>query len=233
LKKIRKYNHLLHISVIAILGWLGWAVSAHYSNFLSSPRLYYGVFPAFAVLASAGYEYLSDIEIPGIRIHIVVQALVLLTITISLISMAILVIQRNPGPIVFGYQSRDEYLFQRLGWFQAAMNEINSLPADSKTLFLWESRAFYCENACSPDVVIDRWWYLSRSIGDPDEIADLMKQDDVTHVLVYETGKEFIKNQDNLFEDQDWSLLDRFTEDNLTKVSEIGGTYSVYSLNLD
>jgi hypothetical protein len=147
--------------------------------------------------------------------------------------MAFLVIQRNPVPIVFGFQSRDDYLFQRLGWFQAAMKEINSLPTTSKTLFLWESRAYYCENACSPDVVIDRWWYLSRSLGDHEQIADWMKQEEVTHVLIYDTGKKFIQSQENLFEDKDWLLLDRFTEKKLTKVSEIGGTYSLYSLGSD
>jgi hypothetical protein len=233
LKKARKYNHLYNISIIALLGWLGWAIGTHFSNFLSSPRLYYGFFPAFAVLASAGFLYISDIEIPRVRIHIVIQALVLLTIALSLISMAFLVIQRNPVPIVFGFQSRDDYLFQRLGWFQAAMKEINSLPTTSKTLFLWESRAYYCENACSPDVVIDRWWYLSRSLGDHDQIADWMKQEEVTHVLIYDTGKKFIQSQENLFEDKDWLLLDRFTEKKLTKVSEIGGTYSLYSLGSD
>jgi hypothetical protein len=233
LKKRRKYYHLLNIGVIAILGWLGWAVSAHYSGYLSSPRLYYGFFPAFAVLASAGYEKLSEIQIPKIRIHIVVQALVILTIVLSLTSMAILVIRRNPVPVVFGEQNRDEYLFQRLGWFQTAMNEINSLPVDSKILFLWESRAYYCENSCSPDVVIDRWWYLSRSIGDTDKIADSMKQDGVTHILVYDAGLEFVRSQENLFVDRDWSLLDRFTSENLTKVGEFGETYSLYSLNSD
>jgi hypothetical protein len=113
------------------------------------------------------------------------------------------------------------------------MNAVNALPVNSRVAFLWESRAFYCEVVCSPDVVIDRWWYLSRTVGDVEGISRLLNEDGLTHVLVFKTGIDFIKNQNNLFLDEDWLLLDQFMQSELTKVEDIGEDYSLYSLNAE
>jgi hypothetical protein len=154
-----------------------------------------------------------------------------MSITLSLVSMTFSFIEKNPLPVLSGFQSRDDFLFQRLGWFVPAMNAINSLPSNSRVAFLWESRAYYCEVACSPDVVIDRWWYLSRTEGSVEGIARLLKEDGITHILVFKTGVDFIKRQNNLFRDQDWLLLDQFMRNEINKLEDFGEGYSLYSLN--
>ncbi len=188
------------------------------------------MFPAFVVIACAGFEYLSDIEIPGLRVNVVVSALVLLTIVLSLISVTFQFVERNTLKVILGTQSRDEYLFQNLGWFAPAMNVVNTLPSSAKVAFLWESRAYYCEIDCSPDVIIDRWWYLSRKVGDSLEIAELLRQDGITHILIHETGVEFVRNQSNQFNDADWQLLDEFISNELHLLEDIGNAYTLYTL---
>ena len=227
----RSREDLFRLIVIAVFGWFYWATGSHLSHFLSSSRLYYGIFPALAVLGCAGIESLKGIKIPRIRIEVVVLALIFLSISSSLVSIAFRTVKRNPLQVIFGVQSSDDFLFQRLGWFLPAMNEINDLPASSKIAFLWESRAYYCENVCSPDVVIDRWWTLSRSVGNTHEIAKLMVQEGVSHVLVNNVGVDFVREQDNLFSIGDWQLLEDFIESELEVVEDVGGAYTLYSLN--
>ncbi len=230
LNKKRVRSELIVLVVFAILTWVFWGIGSHISNPLSSSRLYYGMFPAFVVIACAGFEYLSDIEIPGLRVNVVVSALVLLTIVLSLISVTFQFVERNTLKVILGTQSRDEYLFQNLGWFAPAMNVVNTLPSSAKVAFLWESRAYYCEIDCSPDVIIDRWWYLSRKVGDSLEIAELLRQDGVTHILIHETGVEFVRNQSNQFNDADWQLLDEFISNELHLLEDIGNAYTLYTL---
>ena len=230
LNKKRVRNELTVLSVFAILTWIFWGFGAHISNPLASSRLYYGLFPAFVVIACAGFEYLSDIKIPGLRVNVVVSALILLTIFLSLISMTYQFVEGNTLKVLLGTQSKEEYLFQNLGWFAPAMNTVNSLPSTAKVAFLWESRAYYCEIDCSPDVIIDRWWYFSRGVGDSLEIAEILREGGVTHILIHETGVEFVRNKSNQFTDTDWQLLDEFISNELQLVEDIGNAYTLYTL---
>lgn len=230
LNKKRVRSELTVLVVFAVLTWVFWGIGAHISNPLSSSRLYYGMFPAFVVIACAGFEYLSDIEIPGLRVNVVVSGLVLLTIVLSLISVTFQFVERNTLKVLLGMQSEDEYLYQNLGWFAPAMNAVNTLPSTAKAAFLWESRAYYCEIDCSPDVIIDRWWYFSRRVGDSHEIAELLRQDGVTHILIHETGVDFVRKQSNQFNDTDWQLLEEFISSELYLLEDIGNAYTLYTL---
>ena len=83
---------------------------------------------------------------------------------------------------------------------------------------------------CEPDVVIDRWWHLRRTVGAASEIISAWKAKGVTHVLIYESGLNFVRSQaDAAFVDSDWSELDAL-RGRMRLVENLNGAYSLYEL---
>jgi hypothetical protein len=83
---------------------------------------------------------------------------------------------------------------------------------------------------CEPDVVIDRWWHLRRSVGATEAITARWKAEGVTHVLIQDAGVSFVQSQrDAAFVDSDWMELDALRS-RLRPTWEIRGAYSLYEL---
>lgn len=66
--------------IVAGTGWLIWAGVAHVSDALAQSRLYRALFPALAILATAGYKAASRLRLPGVRVGRVLAALVALAL---------------------------------------------------------------------------------------------------------------------------------------------------------
>lgn len=221
---------LERLVVFAMGAWIIWALAAHVSGPMSRSRHYFGVFPVFTVLAAFGFESLAMIKLPQIRVGRVVGALVMLALVLTFISEVFTFVAVNPSRVLLGYISTDEYVAKELGWFSPVMERINELPDGSRVQFFWEARSYYCEIECSPDVIIDRWWHLRRLTGSSSEIAELLVDQGVTHVLIYDSGAEFEQKHASQFEPVDWERLEEFRNEQLSLIDNFNGTYSLYLL---
>ncbi len=65
---------------IACLGLVLWAVANQASGYLIQTRMYFSIFPAFAILAAFGYFGVSRLEIPGLRMGRILQAVIILVL---------------------------------------------------------------------------------------------------------------------------------------------------------
>jgi hypothetical protein len=113
-----------------------------------------------------------------------------------------------------------------------AIERVNALPAGSRAVFLWETRSLQCVSLdrCDPDVIIDRWWHLRRSVGSAGAILARWKAQGLTHVLVYDAGAEFVRAQSHQsLVDSDWSELEVLRRQ-MQLVENIGGVYALYAL---
>ena len=123
---------LQNAALLAISGLVIWVVGNQVSGYLIQTRMYFSLFPAFAVLAAYGYEGLSGVYIPQVRLGRIVQALIVLVLVLNGLQAWVDTAQKNPVPVILGLTTQEDYLAQNLGWFQPAMQAITELPAGSR-----------------------------------------------------------------------------------------------------
>jgi len=184
---------LQNAAVLAIAGLLVWVVGNQVSGYLIQTRMYFSLFPAFAVLAAYGFEGLNGLEIPQVRLGRIVQALILLVLALNGLQVWADTIQKNPLPVILGSTTQEEYLSQNLGWFQPAMQAINELPDGSQVLLLFETRSFYCAPVCYPDEILDRWKAVLAREGSPEAVFATWREEGFTHVMYYQAGADFLR----------------------------------------
>jgi hypothetical protein len=112
--------------------------------------------------------------------------------------------------------AREDYLDDRLGWHMEAMRQINALPSNSEVRFLWEPRYLYCDEAridCRTDSLMDAWYYARRTVGDPGAVADRWRSEGTDYLLVYEFGREFERDDSDLYTGADWTAWETFARE--------------------
>jgi hypothetical protein len=231
-EKIVILRYFLWLSVAA---WVYWASVAHLADSLMRARHYFGVFPVFAVLAVAGYWSISQIKISQVRVGRLITALMILSYVLTSLTLLIVFVSANPLPLLLGLETEQDYLEDQLGWYAVAMETINNLPSQSKILFLWESRPYYCESTCIPDTILDRWWYYRRTLGEADKISSQLRSENVTHVLIYDLGVKMDKDGQPMIKESDWNELELFVHQELILLERFGdgNAYSLYRLPAD
>lgn len=216
-------------AIVALSGLTIWAGISRFSGFLIQTRFYFSLFPAFAFLAGMGYDGLSRISVPRVRLGRVVAWLVTLVLGLNLIKVGNTVLRQNNHNYLLANISKDEYLLNNLGWYAWVMESIAKLPAESRVLMLWEPRSFYCAPKCIPDEILDRWIHEARQRGEVERILGSWRDEGFTHLLYYRQGAEFIQRDDNRYLDTDWQLLDALLGE-LSDPLEFGDVYALYAL---
>ncbi len=226
----RQKGMLKVLLLLAMVNWLVWTVLSHIANELLWPRHYFGVFPVYAVLAAAGLQGVAGLRFGQVRLQRVLLALLLLVFLFSGLSEWQSWIKRNPLAVLNGVENQDAFLTRELGAYYPAMQVIQTLPENARLLFLWEPRVFYCQRECLTDATLDNWWYLRQAYSDPPNIKNQLCLQEVTHVLIYHVGVEWMQKQTSIYSDQDWMALQDFVTDELDGPVSIGTDYSIYRL---
>ncbi len=208
-------------------GWVLWALAGSFSVLLGQSRLYYVLFPAWSILAAAGYEGFKRLRFRSIRFGQLAGALVLLSLSLSLVSGGLKATRYRLVPVLLGLESESSYLFHRLTTLYAASEAARSLAGGSRVLNLWEPRVFYCHPVCRPDAWLDRWYEARRLHTSVGEILEGWRRAGVTHILLYRTGMEFTRDSDARYAAEDWELLESLLS-NLVPSETFGDSYVLY-----
>ncbi len=226
----RRRSSLIRFIGVGLLVWIVWAVGARIADPLSRSRHYFGFLGPLAVLGCAGYLRLREMNVYDIDLGWVTEKLVVFSFALTGLAALFHSGNANPIPALTGHQDRYEYLADQLGWFGPAMHDVNRLPEGARVRFLWEPRGYYCRTGCIPDVILDQWWYLNRTLEGPDEIARKWRSEGVTHVLIYDLGVRLEMEAQPLLTDADWAALDAFRAEHLDPVRKFGDAYTLYEL---
>ncbi|NCT22411.1 hypothetical protein GW781_14815, partial [bacterium] len=125
---------------LVFVGFAVWAVGSRFSGLLIQSRLFFGIFPAWAILAGAGMDSIWNLRAANIRFGRVASALVLLILGFNLFATWTEFIVRAPLAYVIRQEDKQGYLLRNMGTYAIAMETIQSLPANSRVLMLWETR---------------------------------------------------------------------------------------------
>ena len=220
-------------AIVTISGLMVWMAAGRFSSYLLQARLYIGLFPAFAVLAAAGYEGLARFRHNGVRFGAIAGAVVILVLGLSVLEAIVELLDQGAAVQAFGRSTQKEYLDDNLGWFSPVMEAVNQLPAESKVLMLFEARSLYCLPVCTPDETIDRWLRerhdganAARSVA---EILQRWQSEGYTHLLFHKAGAEYVHKNESGYAPQDWTVLTDLLS-GLENRQDFGDAYQLYRI---
>ena len=215
-------GRMLGAAGTVVLGWMALGAFGSYINVQTRLVLY--ALPPLAVIAGLGLEGLRGLPRRPLDLGFVVRAMVGLVVIFTLIDGARFLIASGIHAYYSGEEDyRERYLEGALGWHYEAMRQVNRLPAGTRVWFLWEPRTLYCDGErvrCRPDSLMDAWYHARRTVagGNPEAIADRWREAGADMLLVYEFGRRFeLENQD-LYDPADWAAWDVFARDRLREV---------------
>ncbi len=217
-------------SAILLTGFFIWAIGSQFRGLLVQSRLYFIIFPAWALLAAGGYAAIAKINSHNIRFGKLADTFILLALlfntfyTIKATSVA------NPLPVIMNLESRKSYITRHLGGYETAMETIQSLPGNPQVLMLWETRGLGCQPKCDPDEIIGRWYHDWTVYRNRDLIISNWKEQGYTHMLLNRIGADFVHKYDgNAPGPEYWEGL-QTTIKALIPVEEKLGGYELYRL---
>ncbi len=220
----------LRLATFTLLGgFFIWALAASWNGLLVQTRLFIFLLPIWSLLSAAGFLQASRLRVASIRFGQIALAFVLLFVTFSVLETLSTVLPSRSLEHNFGLLSDEDYLVRNLGDLYTVSTAVQSLPADSQVIMLWETRGFFCVPRCEPDEIIDRWYqevHLHRTAA---EIRDAWLAQGYTHMLIWEAGYEFVRDYDNAkFKASDFQQLEALR--NILGSPQAIGSYTLYPL---
>jgi hypothetical protein len=215
---------------ILLVGFFGWALGSQFRGLLIQTRLYFIIFPAWVLLAAAGYISITKINSHNIRFGKLADVFILLALFFNAFYTIKATSVSNPIAVILGSESRESYLTRHLGGYETAMQALQSLPGNPQVLLLWETRGFECQPKCDPDEIIGRWYHDWSIYRNSSSIISTWKEQGYTHVLLNQNGADFIRMYDlNAPDIEYWNEL-QSTVEALIPVDENLDGYKLYQL---
>jgi hypothetical protein len=179
--------------LVCLIQYLFWLYGVAQSALLVQTRLLFPIFALLALLAGYTVDKLALLTRKAFSLQWFVTTVLLLALGLNAVSSALHFISDSPLPYLAGFESKKSYLTRHLGLYYTTVVHINeNLPPSAKILFLWEPRSYYCQRDCLPDTLLDKFKHLVYKYHDADGIAQQLRKQGVTHVLLYKLGMDHI-----------------------------------------
>lgn len=216
--------------VAAIAGLLVWSIGNQFSGYLIQTRMYFSIFPSFAVLAAFGFHGISQLVLDIFRPARIVTALLFMVLGLNLVQVITDLIKLGAIAQILGIKTKDAYLSANLGWYDQAVRSMEDLPEGSQVVMLYEPRGFYCLPDCEPDEILDRWKHDLAMFGDPQTVMTSWDQQGFGYILYNRGGTEFLRmDNDPHHPVKDIDVLEQMLE-GLNLVKDFGGIYQLYRM---
>ncbi len=218
--------------LVCLIQYLFWLYGVAQSALLVQTRLLFPIFALLALLAGYTVDKLALLTRRAFSLQWFVTTVLLLALGLNAVSSALHFISDSPLPYLTGFESKESYLTRHLGLYYTTVVHINeNLSPSAKILFLWEPRSYYCQRDCWPDALLDKFKHLTYKYHDAEGIAEYLHREGVTHLLLSQTGLEYILEArfDPITPD-DVTTLTTLQEGHLRLIHDEGGAYLLYEL---
>ena len=221
--------HLLLIFVLA--QYIFWVFGVIFSAGLWQSRLLLPAFVALSPVIAWIFNDLARWDHAQFSLRRFVRLVIIMALAFNLVGQLLNWLPGVPLTYVAGSTSRDDILTHWLGSHYTAMQGLNDqLPPDAVVTFLYEPRSYYCDLDCRPDSILDSLAHLEYLHNDADGIAQAWRSEGISHVLLFETGYEFIREQQmEWISPQNTHLMDDLAANHLQLVAD-WGDYKLYKL---
>lgn len=194
---------LRDVVVFGVILYAFWLIGTAISRSLIQTRLLFPAFPAFALMGAVALDGLPAFDHPQFSLARFARWLVLLVLSLTLLERTLGFISLNPLLYLTGFETRDEYLAQRLtppGYWDA-LQFLGHLPTSKAqtprspvgVLFLWEPRAYYAPDsaAVQPDEILDTFAHLRYQYHDAAGIVRALREQGYQYMLLNRWGLDF------------------------------------------
>jgi hypothetical protein len=224
----RPFNLLL---IFVLAQYIFWVFGVIFSGGLWQSRLLLPAFVALSPVIAWIFDDLARWDHPQFSLRRFVRLVIIMALALNVVGQLLNWLPGVPLTYVAGNASRDEILTHWLGSHYTAMQGINAqTPPDAVVLFLYEPRSYYCDRDCRPDSILDTFAHLEYLHNDANGIAQAWRNEGITHVLLFETGYEFVREQQMAWiSPQNTHLMDDLTATHLQPVAD-WGDYQLYEL---
>ena len=224
----RPFNLLL---IFVLAQYIFWVFGVIFSAGLWQSRLLLPAFVALCPIIAWIFDDLSRWDHPQFSLRRFVRLVIILALAFNLVGQLLNWLPGVPLTYVAGSASRDAILTHWLGSHYTAMQGINEqTPPDAVVVFLYEPRSYYCERDCRPDSILDTFAHLEYLHNDSSGIAQAWRSEGVSHILLFETGYEFIREQQmDWISPQNIHLMDELAASQLQLIAD-WGDYQLYEL---
>ena len=166
------------------IGWFTLARTILWFFGCQQPRLLLPAFPLFSLLVAA--EFCALIRRARSSrwwyLRALVSSLVGGVLVVTAICTALLFNNVRPVAVVAGVESKESFLARSVRDYTATQFIQTVLPLDAKVMFMWDGRAYYCDERCWPDQEQGRWMRISAT-GNVLSVAASLNDEGVTHLL--------------------------------------------------
>ena len=214
------------LAIITGLQFLVWAAGSQQNRFLMP------LFPGLSIIASiviilipAGKHKINwtrIISIGGVG-GLVVGSFLLMGRVYFLV---------NPHAVLFGSETKSEFLSSIIKDYKAMDYINNNLPENAVAFLLWDGRGYYCDGKCYPDISQSAWTALFEGSDGTEEISSWLRERGITHILlswedvsyfVYEHDRKGIHKQAALYFLEDYAprCAEMIYKDDWTQLYEL------------
>ncbi len=121
------------------------------------------------------------------------------------------------GPVVWGEQTRDEFLAKKVLNYGAFKYINESLPADARVMFFWDNRGYFCERSKIGDSVIEApsMIELAHEAGSAKAFRKKLGKMGITHIMfnrlfLTRFPTHTVSKKDERRHDADLRILEKF-----------------------
>ena len=235
--------------VLAVAQFALFAVTIWRYLYLAQTRLLIAIFPFLCLAAAYALDRLPLWDRRAFRLSWIVRVVVTLVLAVTLLTEAHSFLALRPFAPLVGLETGQDYLSRKLGYHLEAMRLTNDrLPAESRTIYMWEPRAYYGQPQALADPTLDNLSQLRVSYHDAGQALAELRADGFTHLLLHRSGLEFLKTptpraptlgsflEGELREQMLYPLTDsdlQFLESLIAqcqRIENLGGAFEVYWL---
>jgi hypothetical protein len=217
--------------IFAFAQYLFWTFGVIFSAGLWQSRLLLPAFVALTPIIAWIFDDLARWDHPQFSLRRFTKMVIVLALVFNLVGQILNWLPGVPLTYVAGTASREAILTHWLGSHATTMQAINAqLPADAVVTFLYEPRSYYCDRDCRPDSILDSLAHLEYLHNDAEGIAQAWQKEGISHILLFDTGYQFIREQQMAWiSPQNNTLMDELAANYLQLIGD-WGDYKLYEL---
>ena len=223
-------------AILAIaVEFAAWVVAASFNSNVNETRTIAAIFPLLALITAYSMVVGMDFK-KTVVLYNLVKLIVGVYLVTNLLNQIVAFTDAEALPVLLGVRSRDAYLETALGsYWRAARFTNQALPAQAVIATWLEPRSYYLERTTQPDVFLDEFFYYFSHYSNAEQLANILKEKGVSHILLSERGLTFLANTQEYNRVADIKaaqpILAELKATHLTLLYEEPGEYAVYSLH--
>src|SRR5258706_2407740 len=181
---LNERNALFILTAFSALNYGVWVLGVIQTEHLLQARLLWPGLIPFAIPIGLGLSYLSDLDLPRLRISFIITIIIALVILVATLDNSLSLIFRRPLAYAFGMESRQAYFDRIQPRYATTLELVNSTPKDSFIYFLFEPRSYSMTRKVHPDPINDNLMHDFYLYNTAEAILKDWQEKGYTHVLI-------------------------------------------------